>query len=230
MSQPGTTPRNQARAARRGQPPAETAVAVASRCLTLAAHTAAWAGRRAARTPLLPARVMPPQVLLPVIGVARLRELPGLLTGPLRIALARLDLTGLVLAVVDLDRIAARLDLEAILGRVDVDAVVARADLDLVINRLDLIGLARYVVDGIDLPDLVRESTGSVTSEMVRDVRTQSAAADQQLERAIDRLLLRRHDRGEPARGTVPPPAAAERAGAPHQLQHPSGDELDGRA
>lgn len=116
--------------------------------------------------------------------------------------LERIDLTDLVTAVVDLDRLAARIDVEAVVARVNIDAIAARLNLDPIIARLDLIGLARYVVDGIDLPDLIRESTGSVTTDMVRDVRVQSAAADHQLERTIDRLLLRRQQRqagGPPA-------------------------------
>ena len=109
--------------------------------------------------------------------------------------LGRLDLTELVAAVVDLDRLVARVDIEAVIARVDIDAIATRLNLDPIIERLDLIGLARYVVNGIDLPELIRESTGSVTADMVRDVRVQSAAADHQLERTIDRLLLRRQQR-----------------------------------
>ena len=95
--------------------------------------------------------------------------------------LDRIDLNELIEQRVDLDRIAAdldldavtaRLDLDAIAAGLDVDAVAARLDIDRVMARVDLIGLAEFVVDGIDLPRIIRESTGSVASEGLREVRT----------------------------------------------------------
>ena len=76
------------------------------------------------------------------------------------------------------------LDIDAILDRIDFNAVVAQ--------RVDLIGLAEYVVDGIDLPRIIRESTGSVASESLRGVRTRSMDADQALAGLVDRMLMRR--------------------------------------
>ncbi len=99
-----------------------------------------------------------------------------------RAVLARLDVAGLVAENVDVDRIADDIDL------------------DRIVDRLDLIGLARYVVDGIDLPGIVRESTGSMTSEVVRSAREQSMDADRLVERVVDRMLLRRNS----ARGREP--------------------------
>ncbi len=135
-----------------------------------------------------------------------------------RAVLARLDVPGLVREFVDIDRLAAmldvgavvaRVDLDAIIDRIDVarvidkvdlDAVVARVDLDgavervdvdRVIARTDIAGIARYVVQEIDLPGLLRASTGSVTNEMVRSVRDQGVDADRAVERIVDRLLHR---------------------------------------
>ena len=86
---------------------------------------------------------------------------------------------------VDLDAVAARVDLDrwwrgstsrahrpgrpglGVVDRVDLDRAVDRVDVDRVIARTDLAGLARYVVQEIDLPGLLRASTGSVSSEMV---------------------------------------------------------------
>jgi len=112
---------------------------------------------------------------------------------------ARLDLDRIVAGVdpdavvarVDLDAVVARLDLDRIVAGVDLDAVVARVDLDAVVARLDLIGLAEQVVDGIDLPRIVRESTASVTSEGVSGVRMQSMEADQAITHFVDRILRR---------------------------------------
>jgi hypothetical protein len=112
---------------------------------------------------------------------------------------ARVDVDSVV-ARVDVDAVVDRVDVDAVVARVDVDAVVDRADLDRaadrldvdrVIARTDVAGLARYVVEEIDLPALMRVSTGSVTAEMVRSVRDQGADADRAVERVVDRLLHR---------------------------------------
>ena len=106
-------------------------------------------------------------------------------------AVARVDLDR-VLDRVDVDGIAGRLDLDLVLDRVDVDGIADRLDLDRVLARLDLIGLATWIADGMDLPGLVRASTGSISSDVVRGVRAQSADADHALERVVDRFLRRR--------------------------------------
>jgi hypothetical protein len=91
----------------------------------------------------------------------------------------------------DIARVLDRIDLDAVVAKVDVDAVVDRADVDRVIARTDIAGLARYVVAVIDLPGLLRASSDSVTSDMVRSVRDQGADADRAVERVVDRLLHR---------------------------------------
>ena len=96
----------------------------------------------------------------------------------------RLRRRSIATARVDLDGVAAELDIDKVLDRVDFDRVMAQ--------RVDLIGLAEYVVDGIDLPRIIRESTGSVASESLRGVRTRSMDADQALAALVDRMLLRR--------------------------------------
>jgi hypothetical protein len=125
--------------------------------------------------------------------------------------LDRVDLTEIVIRRVDLDRVAQGLDLDAFLDRVDlteivirrvdldrvaqgldVDAVVARVDLNAPVARLDLIPLAEYVVDGIDLPKIIRESSGTVASEGLRQVRLTSFEADRALAQFMDRVMLRR--------------------------------------
>jgi hypothetical protein len=122
---------------------------------------------------------------------------------------ARLDLNALVDKVdvarvidrVDLDTIVDGVDLDRAVNRVDLDRAVDRVDVDRVIARTDIAGLARYVVQEIDLPGLLRASTGSVSSEMVRSVRNQGADADRAVERVVDRLLHRAARRTGTARG-----------------------------
>ena len=103
---------------------------------------------------------------------------------------ARVDLDAVV-ARLDLDAVVSRVDLEAIVKRVDIDAVIARVDVDAVLARLDLAGIANQVIDAIDLPEILRESTGSVASEAVRGVRADGVQADEAVARFVDRLLRR---------------------------------------
>jgi predicted RNase H-like nuclease len=103
---------------------------------------------------------------------------------------AGLDLDRIVTRV-DLDAAARRLHLDELATRLDLDRVVARVDLDAIIARIDLEGLAREVIDAVDLPEIVRRSTGSLTSETVRSVRTEAMHADDAVTGLVDRLLRR---------------------------------------
>jgi hypothetical protein len=98
---------------------------------------------------------------------------------------------------VDVDTVARRLDIEAVLDRMDLTStVLKRVDLvkvvDAVLDQMDLIALANEIIDGVDLPEIIRDSTGSMASETVKGVRMQGIGADQAVDRALDRLLLRR--------------------------------------
>ena len=106
--------------------------------------------------------------------------------------LDRVDLTAIVLSRVDVDEIAASLDLDAVAARIDVDAIAARLDVEAVLNRLDLDAIASDVLDSIDLPEIIRLSTGSMASETVVDVRLQGIEADEAVNRFVDRILRRR--------------------------------------
>jgi hypothetical protein len=106
-----------------------------------------------------------------------------------------IDLDAIV-DLVDLDRVASHLDLDAVVQRVPVDAVVARVDVEAVLDRLDLAGIARQVIDAIDLPSILRQSTGAVSSQAVRVVRTEGMNGDESVSRFIDRVLRRTHQPG----------------------------------
>ncbi len=112
----------------------------------------------------------------------------------------RVDLDAIV-ATVDLDAAVARVDIGAVIDRVDLDAIVAtvdldgavaRVDLDAIIDRIDVIGIVEEVLDVIDLPAIIRDSTGSMASETVRGARMTSITADDAITRAVDRALFRR--------------------------------------
>ena len=91
------------------------------------------------------------------------------------------------------------------------DTAAARLDVEAVIDRLDLAGLVTKVLAEIDLPEIIRESTGSVASDAVRGVRMQTISADDAISRAVDRLRPRR------TRWTAvaPSPPASPPAGIP---------------
>ena len=102
-----------------------------------------------------------------------------------------------LVAKVDIDGIASSLDIDTILDQMDLtEIVLKRVDLvrvvDAVLDQMDLIALANEIIDGVDLPEIIRDSTGSMASETVKGVRMQGIGADQAVDRAIDRLLLRR--------------------------------------
>jgi len=52
--------------------------------------------------------------------------------------------------------------------------------------------LTNRVIDGIDLPEIIRESTGSVSSDIVHGVRMQGIEADRAVSGVVSRLLRRR--------------------------------------
>ena len=107
----------------------------------------------------------------------------------------QLDLTTLVAERIDLDSVVDRIDLDAIVDRIDVDEIVRRVDLDVAVGRVDLLGITDRLIGEVDLPELIRESTGAVTSETVRSVRLLSAEVDRRIAYVVDRVLLRRRER-----------------------------------
>lgn len=95
------------------------------------------------------------------------------------------------------------------------DELVRRLDLDALVTRMDVAQLAQKVIAEVDLPEIIRESTGAVSSEAVREVRMRGIAGDETVGRAVDRLLLR-HRRaaataaaGDPASAVDPTGGAA---------------------
>jgi hypothetical protein len=83
----------------------------------------------------------------------------------------------------------------AVIDRVDINAVVARTDIEAVVTQVDLNAIAHRVLDELDLPDIIRESSGSLASESVVGIRMQGIAADERVNQIVDKLLLRRNGR-----------------------------------
>ncbi len=157
-----------------------------------------------------------------------------------------LDLTSIVLERVDLDRVVHevdvsglvdridiqdivdrldiqsiidRVDVQAVVDRLDLDAIVGKVDLDAVVARIDVSGIARQVIDDLDLPALIRQSTEAVTTESIEGVRVHSAHADRYVRHVVDSALRRRaRDRS----------SASDRGDGPEGPAVPGSDRKDG--
>jgi len=115
-----------------------------------------------------------------------------------RAALEPLDLTSLVGESVDLDELAEK---------IDVDRVAERLDLEAIIQKLDLPKLVEEVLAEIDVADLIRQSTGTLTGDAIDEVRYVSVDADRVVGRLVDRVIRRRRRHldapGEPESANV---------------------------
>ena len=91
------------------------------------------------------------------------------------------------------EAVLSRLDLTDIVVRhVDIDQVVKTVDLDAAVNQVDLLGVAQYVIDGVNLPAIVRSSSASFTTEAVHGLRVHGVEADQAVARVVGHLIPRR--------------------------------------
>jgi hypothetical protein len=111
----------------------------------------------------------------------------------------RVDIDAVV-AKVDMDAIIDRVDVQRVIGTVDlnevvdgvdIERIVERVDIISIVDRLDLAAIAQEVIDDVDLPAIVRESSGAMASESVQTVRVQSMNADRLVSRIVDKVLRR---------------------------------------
>ena len=100
---------------------------------------------------------------------------------------------------------------EIVLDRVDIDEIVAQADLEKIIDRLPLIDLANYIIDEIDLPQIIRQSTGGIATDAMNTTRMQAIDADDLVQKVVDTIMLRRKARKTTAPGEI----ASEYSGEP---------------
>src|SRR4051794_7912584 len=91
------------------------------------------------------------------------------------------------------EAVLSRLDVTGIVARhVDIHPLVTTGDLNAAVHRVDVLGVAQYVIDGVDLPSIVRSSSASFTTEAVHGLRVHGVEADQAVARVIDHLIPRR--------------------------------------
>jgi hypothetical protein len=121
----------------------------------------------------------------------------------------RVDVNAIV-EDVDLDKIMDRVDVQRVIGTVDlnevvdgvdIERIVERVDITSIIDRLDLGAIAQEVIDDVDLPAIVRDSTGAMASEGVQTVRMQSMNADRLVSRIVDKVLRREARDLDPSSG-----------------------------
>lgn len=104
-----------------------------------------------------------------------------------------------------LGAVLSRIDLTGTVRRyVDVNSIVGDVDLDAVVERLDLAGMAEGVIAEIDLGEIIRQSTGALTSDTVQAARMQGIAGDEAVDRATGRIRLRFSRKPVPAAPTEP--------------------------
>jgi hypothetical protein len=109
---------------------------------------------------------------------ALLKRLDRSITSVIDIVLDRIDLTRIVIERVDVNRIIEE--------RVDIDGVIGRAD---------VAGMARDVIHQLDLPEIVRDSSGTMAAETVESLRLRGMDADLFLSKLVDRVLHRANAR-----------------------------------
>jgi hypothetical protein len=122
-----------------------------------------------------------------------------LIGGPLRATRVEATRAGVAVLTKIAELVIEQIDLTALVrDSVDIDAIVTDVDIEAIIARIDLIGLADQIIDGVDLPAIIRESTATVTAEVITDVRSQSVRADDMISGFVDRMLGREPGAQEP--------------------------------
>ena len=106
---------------------------------------------------------------------------------------------------VDIDALIRRVDVDALIGRVDVDGIVARVDIDGIVGRVDLQRIVADVLAGIEIGDLIHDSTNSIVTDARDTVRGGAASVDGTLARIVDRIVRRGRERNDVLPGYATP-------------------------
>lgn len=105
---------------------------------------------------------------------------------------------------VDVEKIIDRVDVEKIIERVDVNAIVGRVDVQGIMDKVDIAPMAQEIIAVVDIGAIVRESTGSITGDMVDGGRLTAMRVDGFVDRVADRILFRRKARNLEVPGYEP--------------------------
>ena len=90
-----------------------------------------------------------------------------------------------------LEAVVRRIDLDDLARRIDLDALLADVDLDALVRRVDLTAATREALEGADIGAVIRESSATLSSDVVENLRAQAMRADDLVARLIDRALRR---------------------------------------
>ena len=92
--------------------------------------------------------------------------------------------------------VVSRIDInEIVKDHVDVNEIVAQAELAPILDRVPITEIADYVIEEIDLPSLIRESTGGVADGLLSTLRFQAIHTDNFVSGIVDRVFFRREKR-----------------------------------
>ena len=97
---------------------------------------------------------------------------------------------------VAVNAVVSRVDFnEIVKDHVDVNEIVAQAELTPILDRVPMTEIADYVIEEIDLPSLIRESTGGVADGLLSTLRFQAIQTDNFVSGIVDRVFFRREKR-----------------------------------
>jgi hypothetical protein len=97
---------------------------------------------------------------------------------------------------VAVNAVVSRVDInEIVKDHVDVNEIVAQAELTPILDRVPMTEIADYVIEEIDLPSLIRESTGGVADGLLSTLRFQAIQTDNFVSGIVDRVFFRREKR-----------------------------------
>jgi hypothetical protein len=123
-----------------------------------------------------------------------LETLDAVIAHVVREVLRHVDLNELLQSV-DMNALVARVDIQGLIDRVDPNALLDRLDVDAIARRIDVAALAQRVLDEVQVADVIRESTGTLSVETVDALRRRGADADRRLARFVDSVLKRTNGR-----------------------------------
>ena len=152
-------------------------------------------------------RALPARAAADLIGALTEAIVPAVLSRiDIDALLDRVDVERLVDRV-DVEGLVRRIDLDELAGRLDVDALLAGVDVDALVRRIDLKAAMAEAMEAVDVGELVRDSTATIGSDIVEDLRSQAMRADEVLGRVVQ-------------------PAAAPLRTPPHGARPSAGDRM----
>jgi hypothetical protein len=94
-----------------------------------------------------------------------------------------------------LETVVALLPIDALLARIDVNGLLQRVDVNALIERVDLATIVNEVLAGIEIGDLIHDSTTGIASDVRDSVRSGAVSADTRISRIVDRIVRRGRER-----------------------------------